>query len=128
MINSVSILEPLLPHIPYLYSQSYLGQQFASWFVVLQKCYLEVSDFYILMTISLKHLTSSKLSNLPQYLFSGFFKEKEKKPKTPKKQTNTRQQLVWDKEPLLYLVIPTLLPPSWTAKAVLDLRKAGSPL
>lgn len=113
MINSVLILEPLLPHLPYLFLWSYLGQQFASWFSVLQKCYLEVSIFYTFMNVSLKDLTNSKLSNPPQYLFCGFFQ----------RQICQTTQLVWKKGLLLIPVISTLLSQWGTAKAVLDLWK-----
>lgn len=72
IINSIFILQPLLPHLPYLYLLSDIGQWFASRFRALQKCYLKVSNLY-LINISLEHITNSKFSNLQKYLFSGFF-------------------------------------------------------
>lgn len=41
----------------------------------MQKGHLDMSVFYSLMSISLKHSTNSKLSKLLKYLVSGFFQK-----------------------------------------------------
>lgn len=38
-LQTLFILEPLFPHLPYLYLLSYIGQWFASRFSALQMCY-----------------------------------------------------------------------------------------